>query len=569
LIAARVLVILAASVNAADACATIRRAFASAVRPLGLRFALPSVLEDQLSDLPQDVSLLYYYSLDALPDVLTDETHFLLLSAPYAFSSRWDAQLLRVLRSVGAHTLLTGQMRFCPLADEKPVSPMDAPTQRLPKLGRSLSSLRQNLPDIRKRESPQPRIHQPDAHIRPEKEKCSEAYLPALKESLGKNSVSIGRGLALVCAEAPVKTLIVDPALLAGPVSFLQDCDLTPETLSLAAYVAGYAVYALHEAWMWPVCELPARKLVRPGADVLPGSTMARFEQLTGFHYDQPHTVGKAAMGLFTADDVYAQRMPGNLILGQKARSARMRLRETHFPLLVSAYIDLPSPRNSPAFYLLRFGFLRRIASLPLLLFTGGSQERALRASFPNTQSYPSQGLLPLSLLQEGMKPHQHFVRSKPLLMLKAAKKYAEHTHVAWVDMDILPHPVCPEAVPQLHALMDDRIHMATVDGIPDASFLLIPVQYLPYLARETLSITQLDAELKRDFSEEVLWQRLFHKKPEWFAIHPMPRRRLLFLSLFDSQLLSCSLKAHLADLPEVYRPSAPDHAKSSLTKEF
>ena len=110
---------------------------------------------------------------------------------------------------------------------------------------------------------------------------------------------------------------------------------------------------------------------------------------------------------------------------------------------------------------------------------------------------------------------------------------------------------------------------MATVDGIPDASFLLIPIKYLPSIAREALSITQLDAELKRDFSEEMLWQRLFHKKPEWFAIHPMPRRRLLFLSLFDPQLLSRSLRAHLSQLPEVYRPSAAEASKPSVTKEF
>ena len=52
--------------------------------------------------------------------------------------------------------------------------------------------------------------------------------------------------------------------------------------------------------------------------------------------------------------------------------------------------------------------------------------------------------------------------------------------------MDILPHPVCPEAVPAFGKLMDDRIHLATVDGVPDPSFLVAPVDLLPRLCSRT-----------------------------------------------------------------------------------
>ena len=574
MIASRLLLVLAPSMDASAAEGTIRRAYMASARPLALRFAAPLSLASALSELPEEYFLLFYddaLGLSALPEQLTDETHFLLLSSPYAFSQRWDVQLLRTLRGLGAHSLLTGQMRPCPPKEEKADSVMDAPTQRLPNLGRNLAALRQSLPELKKAKgSTEAKINHPSVRFSSKTEPAvSEAYLPALKESVSENSVAIGRGLALVCAEGPIKTLVIDPDLLMGPISFLRECDLTPSTLSLAAYVAGYAVYALHEPWLWPIREPDKRFLIRPSADVLPGSTMARFEQLLGFHYGQPHTTGKAAMGLFIPEDTYPQRMPGNLMLEQKLRLARLKLKEAHLPLMVSAYTDLPSARNSPAFYTLRFGFLRRIASLPLLLFTGGSQERALRASFPNTLNYPTHGLLPNELLAEGMTPAQHFARSKPLLMLRAAKKRVEFSHAAWVDMDILPHPVCAEAAPNLSSLMDDRIHLATVEGIPDLSFLVIPAERLGMIARETLSLTQLDAELKRDFSEEILWQRLFHKKPEWFAIHPMPRRRLLFLSLFDPGLLSVSVRSHLSDLPPVYRPDVPSPTRSSIAKEL
>ena len=105
---------------------------------------------------------------------------------------------------------------------------------------------------------------------------------------------------------------------------------------------------------------------------------------------------------------------------------------------------------------------------------------------------------------------------------------------------------------------MDDRIHLATVDGVPDPSFLVAPVELLPRLCSRTKALTQLDAELKRGWSEEVLWTRLIDEAPDLFALHPMPRRRLLFLTAFDPQLLGARLRALLASLPEPFLPPPP-----------
>lgn len=547
MITSRLLVVLRFMQHGDEMRETVHRALEMAVRPTALRFALPDTASGE--EWPQGT--LTFSAKAGWQDIerlLTDETHFLLLGGSYAFAPRWDALLLRQLRALGAKALLTGSLTPCSPCSDKPNCMVREPAARLFTYGRRLAAQRKSLAQGKRQDMP---IPAPKMHFGACVPSVSQPCLPALLEAVDEEHLRIGRGLPLVCAAAPVRTLLVDPALLAGSVSFLRDCDLNPSTLSLAAYVGGYVPYALHEPWLWPMREPARRELARPSEHVLPGSTLSRFEQLLGFCYGGRHPIGKAAMGLFDAEDTYEQRMPLPLQVTQRVRAAAMHIHETRMPLLVSAFVDMPSPIHSAAFYRLRFGFLRRVESLPLVMYTAGEQERSLRAAFPNCQSYPERHLLPRAFLQGGMTHDAYFGRSKPLLVLRAVQRQREFSHAAWVNMDILPHPICPQAVPEFGPLMDERVHLATVNGVPDVSFWVAPAKLLPAIARETMAITQFDMELKRGMDETLLWERLFFRHPEWFTIHRMPRRGLFFLTCFDSALLSASIRAQLSDLPE------------------
>lgn len=542
--AQRMLVLLSRMENGDAAAQTVLRALHAAARPYGMRFLVSSAFREAFSPHQTQIDALRANAVlfsdaagspgDALPH-LTDETHFLFLMGAHDFAPRWDAALWDALRAVPERDALltacvrppTGESRTScePLRRSAPTSRApfsdDRPTRVMPKLGETASP-----PFV-----------------------PAEAYLPALSPPVAENTFRLCYGLPLVCAAQPVRTLLIDPALLLGSVDFLKSARLTCDTLSIAAYMAGIPVYALPQPALWPLHEASSRVLTLPAA--MAGSSLGRFEQLVGLRREVGRTAVKTAWGLFGVEDAYKQRMPRSIAAVQRLRATRMRLRENQAPLLITAFIDLPTPQPADP-YVLRFGFLKEIRSLPLLLYTGGRQERALRASFPNTLSYPDNNLLPKSLLFGGMTAEQHFRRSKPLLLLRSALRHPELTHVAWVDADVLPHPVCPDAAPDFSALMDDRIHIATIDGVPDASFVIVPTEHAALLAKETKSLTLLDAELKRSLDEPPLWQRLIQKFPDLFTLHPMPGRRLLFLTAFHPQLLGQRLRVCLRE------PNAP-----------
>ena len=561
MLATRMLVVLTGPLDAGSVMRTAAAAVKAAARPYGLRFAAPHAFEAAMKDMLSGgglsmESFVFYPDdedpLQSVPPLLSDESHFLLLCGEHGFSSRWDAALYAALPP--RHALLT--------ASVSPPRGAASPAALPGGAGKRLTSLRSAVASgrIRKQDGTLA-MREGDTRIIKKAAFCAEsvtetpalapeAYLPALAEDFGEEGVLISRGLPLVCAAGPVRTLVANPALLFGPVSFIQGASPSLDALSINAYVAGFSLYALGETPLWPLAQQPRFRLRRTAEKIVPGSTLARFEQLAGFRYEQRRAGIKTTWGLFNVENAYAQRLPRGMAVSQRARAARMRFRESYMPLLITAFIDLPNPRRPVASYVLRLGFLKAIESLPLLLYTGGAQERYLRTGFPNTQSYPDNGVLPKDLLTAGMSREQHFKRSKPFLLHSAAKRRLEFTHAAWVDADVLPHPICPEAVPDFGALMDDRIHFALVDGAPDLSFVLVPVKHLPLLIRETASLTQLDQELKRGFGEEALWQRLFAKYPELFTLHPMPRRRLLFLSAFDPRLLGQRLRVLLSGAP-------------------
>ncbi|MEG2206614.1 MAG: hypothetical protein RR065_00775 [Clostridia bacterium] len=506
----RLLVVCMGRLDAEHAVGMVLRALAMAANPYGIRFAMPASFAPAAAEtMAAGVALrsndVKFYpdgaSLGEIGALRTDETHFLLLMGEYGFAEKWDQELFaRMRKTPGKGALLTG----CIGAQAEEFAP--------------------------------------------------QPYLPAFAEDFADNGVLIEHGLPLVCSTAPVRTLAIDPALVLGSMDFLRLPGLRVDNLSFAAYAAHVEVNALDRAPLWPLERLAERRLARPAPDTLPGTTPARFEQLAGFRYEKKRAGVRTTWGLFTTENAYAQQLPTGLAVAQRARAIVARSRADRVPLSVTAFIDLPAPSKPIPVYILRFGFLRALQNMPLILYTGGAQERFLRVAFPNAWSYPDNAVLPKAFLQKGITAEQHFRRSKLWLLERAARNHPEFTHVLWMNIDLLTHPICAQAMPNFTPLMDDCVHLATVNAVPDLSFVVVPVERVKLLVREAAAITDLDAELKRGFGEQRLWERLVQQMPELFMLHPMPSKHLLFYTMLDQQLLETRYHRLLSNLRPAVR---------------
>lgn len=530
----RVLVMLAGMVNAEAALDTALAALARASRPNDLRFAITADYTQAFAafELPANAlgahDVKYYdetAGLRGLAALATDETHFLHLRGAHGFADRWDATLLA---------------RFAKIPEKRAVM---------------TAALAGGEPD-------------------------AQAYLPAIHCFTDDQTATIGIGLPLVCSTAPVKTLLIHPAFLMGRFDFLQNADAAEPYLSVAAFATEFAVYALDRAPLWPLSpDGCSQALVKPGPEVLPPPMLARFEQLAGFSFARRAAVVRTMQGLFSVEDAYPQRMP--LPLKVSARLSRLQLPSAvsarlartprraapPAPLTVTAFIDLPDAARPPQTYMIRFHSLMRLRGLPLTVYAGGEMERHLRGCFANTLAYPDLSLLPRALLLQGMTPAELMRRSKLLLLQRALRAYPTQTHAVWLDIDALPHPVCPDAPLAFGHLTDERVHIAWVNGEPDASMVVVPAPLVAALVREVQARTQFDADVQRDMSETALLKHLLEKYPDLFTLHPMPARELLFLTCFDRALLSRPLQNLLADLPAPIRvpPNTPPPKERAL----
>ncbi len=379
--------------------------------------------------------------------------------------------------------------------------------------------------------------------LRGKKSDAPQAYLPTFVQTESENQYSINPSMALINSKAPVQTLVVDSRAFLTPVSFLFGCDPALDTLSVSAYVAEVPVYVLDEPLFCPLETKEAFLYLPQGSPVL-NKRVEGFKKNVGISDTQSDTFYRGRLGLFHRQPTYQQCFSLKDRLQQKWRAHRQKAH----PLLVSAVVDIPHYQKSSQCFRMQFGFLQKLKHVSLLLFTQGTQESALRKMHPNTLNFPNVFIRQADLVARGMTYQHCFCRSKMHMIKKAIRTNTEYTHVGWINADALTYPLPPDVMPLFEELMDDRIHIATVGGVYDTSFFIVPVDLVDPLLQAVEDCTYWDVELNRDFSELAMVHRLVSDHTDWFLLHPMPAFRLLFLTTISKSFLSQSHARLLSD---------------------
>ncbi len=237
------------------------------------------------------------------------------------------------------------------------------------------------------------------------------------------------------------------------------------------------------------------------------------FEKFTGISFARRETEVKSRLGLRTEEGRYSVQLP----LAEGARQRLRRRQEAEGPRVMLATALGTHPMRPPlAVQLKLLENLAELRRLPLCCYCPPEMEALLRKFLPNTYARGE---------KEGAAYDNEafFLTAKPYFISQAAQQFPHYSHYGWIDTAYLSHPIYRDAVFLWNALADERIHLATVDGKPDTSLILMPRSKVGWLLA-------MASVLKTDPSrgDTGLFECLKDTYPDMFMLHPMEKKRTL-----------------------------------------
>lgn len=487
-------------------------ALTTAKHPRALRFALPKTVMRGISK--TNTSILAYDPLRpfaSIAEQLTDEALFLTVGQPLRFAEGWDIKLeFSYYRLPTERRLLSGTFWM----DSRLSETVSNNTKH--RRGQSANQVKRNP-------------LKPSAY--------TEACLPALHSD--GTSFVLSSGMPLVKLQKPVRTPLVHPFFCFGPVSFLKAEKLEVNCFSYIAHREDYQTYALHYCPLEWADSSKEVVLDRP-AFTAESRLLHLFEQTLCIDYYSKTVDACVTNGYYHNLCKLTMKRPAF-----RFQNPKWPLYE-YPPLCITAVTDYRQDTVDKTSLERGVMLLDSLTHLPMVVYTSGSSEATIRSITDKSEMFPDTKLRLLRC--NGMSASEFMGYAKIILMLLAAEKRKEFSHFCWVDPNILPHPLHENTGLDFSALADDRIHIAAVNGHPDPSCVVVPLEKLIYLKNESLFWAKKQEKQSQDYSEETLWQHLYQTNPAAFAIHELPANGLLFLTTIEQGRLS---KQYVSQLPQ------------------
>lgn len=487
----RILILMQAECYAA-ADEALRSARDNAASPLRLSYGLSLDLEPDEGEVQAMRALGFVQFIcpggsawtDA-PELWQGEGYMLVAHPDMRFTRHWDMQILRALRqcrSLTDHAVLTGWL-------PRPQDPVDA-------------------------------------------------VCPVAAQAFdGDGRLCFHRGTPLRYAAAPERSAFLHPDFCFGPQGFFRAMSEAEEPLFLSAYLQKWELFTLHRPLLHMLSDAPILPAAVPSGDDAP-TGLGRFESRFSLRFAARQLSPMARMGVFRAELTFPVHVPYAVRAQEALREAAMR-RSKARPLCVTAYQALERrSEHLPEQFLCWFGYLKSLKNLTLLCYGDSESVRKLSLRHPNVLEVKRRTMLPVQTAIAPEDELNYLKLSKPFMLARSREKFLEHTHYIWMDFGCLRYPVYERAALDWDAVCTDRIVLATVDGEPDGSMIVVPDARLLTLCREISAICDNSLNAGEGLPRETeLWRGLMAAHPDWFTAQEMPGpRELLTLCMMSRE---------------------------------
>lgn len=374
----------------------------------------------------------------------------------------------------------------------------------------------------------------------PRRQDPVDAVCPVAAEGFdSQGRLCFHRGTPLRYASVPQRSAFIHQDFCFAPSAFFREMLREEGPLFLAAFRRKWDVYTLHRPLIHLAGDVPLLPCEVPphlADSQAPG--VSRFEMRFGMRLAERKLTAMARQGVFTADLTFPVHIPWTIRAQEALRDVMIRKGKAS-PLCVTAYVTLPQPgANLPEQYLCWFSYLSRLKNLSLLCYGDGDSARKIMPMHPNVLEYKRRHGLPVDREippDEGL----NFLKlSKPFILARSREKFLNHSHYVWMDFGCLRYPAYERSVIDWSQVCREKIVLATVDGVPDGSMLVVPDSMLLTLCREIAALCAAEMNTRGHLPQETeLWLMLIREHPDWFETIDMPGpRELITLTMMNRE---------------------------------
>lgn len=339
-----------------------------------------------------------------------------------------------------------------------------------------------------------------------------------------EGELTFHHGMPLRFVAGPTRGPFLHPDFCFAPAGFFRALAEGSEPLFMRAFRHGWDLYTLHRPIIRLLWDVPVDPVRIPAAHDL----QEDFANVFGVSFAGRLLSAHARRGMLSEDVKLRLNVPVSIKVRETYRQKRYSLQrklKRHAAKLEPKCVTLYTSRMEEE----TLRWLRQLATLknlPLVAYVEPLQVRQIAEFLPSVHEFRQRHAMELPV--EGLEGIETL--SKAALLSTARDKYLTPSHYIWMDADAIRYPVYERTFFDWQAICTDKIVMAMVNGVPDATMFCVPEKLVLSLARDMQARTLTILEQRGSLPEErEVWDLVIRDNPDWFSLVVLPVKGQLF----------------------------------------